>query len=139
MKVTNISSSTLFLRGLKFVREAQNNGGRGEDRYLAAGASIYLPNTTEVMRSAKEGELYAWAHANPPLVSLEDQVTLDAGDNIVLEHGLGVAPVVYALKQVLTNWVDATGAYDVVHNSDFTETTFTNTTEYTLTFYIRLV
>ena len=37
MKVTNISSTTIYLRDLKFVAQAQTEGRRGEDRYIAAG------------------------------------------------------------------------------------------------------
>lgn len=139
MKVTNLTGSTLFLRGLKFVREAQNNGGRGEDRYLAPGASAYLLNTTEVLRSAKEGELYAWAHSSPPKVELEDTDTLDPGQSVSFVHGFGFPPAVYALKQVADTWVDAMGAFDATHDESFNTVTFANPTEYTLTYYVRLL
>lgn len=145
MKITNLSAvKTLYLRDLKFVREAQTNGGRGEDRYLAPGASVYLPNTTEVIRSAKTGELYAWAHSSPPLVALEDTEILAAngnpGDTVVLTHNLGLPPVVSVLKFVgPTGWVDATGTYDMHHDTSFMATTITNTTNAPLLLYIRLL
>jgi len=143
MKITNVSATTLYFRGLKFVREAQSNGGRGEDRYLPPGQSIYLPNTTEVIRSAVEGELHAWAHTAPPMITLEDTETLAAngnpGDTIVLNHYLGLPPVIYALKKVGATWVDATGTYDALHDANFNSVTITNTIPVAQILYVRLM
>jgi len=144
MKITNISQSTLYLRGLKFVRDSQAQGPwRGEDMYLAPGTSIYLPNTTEVIRSAKEGELWAWAHSNPPMITLEDTETLakegDPGDSITLTHNWGLPPIVYVLKKVGTTWVDATGTYDMLHDANFTSVLIANTIPFVQTLYVRLM
>jgi len=144
MKITNISTSTLYLRDLKFVRDSQTQGpGRGEDRYLAAGVSIYVPNTTEVIRSAKEGELWAWAQANPPLITLEDTETLAvqgaAGDAVTLTHNWGLPPIVYVLKKVGATWVDATGTYDMLHDAAFNSVTIANTIPFVQTLYVRLM
>ena len=135
MKVTNISSSTIYLRDLKFVAQAQTEGRRGEDRYIAAGASVYLPNTSQVLRSAIEGDLNAWLRAGG--------VTLD--DTETLADDFGYAPIVYVLKQVGATWVDATGTVDIVHNvvagltpTVFESVTVTNTTAGALTYLIRL-
>jgi hypothetical protein len=76
-------------------------------------------------------------------LSIEDEITLDASgganDSIVLTHDLRFPPAVYALKQVTTTWVDATGTIDIVHNATFTTVTISNTTAGTLTFLIRLL
>jgi len=148
MKVTNISSSTIYLRDLKFVAQAQTEGRRGEDRYIAAGASVYLPNTSQVLRSAIEGDLRVWLEAG--VVELEDYDLLAAngnpGDSVTLTHDFGYPPAVYVLKQVGVTWVDATGTVDVTHNVTagitpqvFESVTVTNTTAGALTFLIRLL
>ena len=142
MKVTNISASTLYLADLVNVHEGQHGGTRGEDRYLAPNASVYLPNTSEVLRSIRPGgNLYVWRQNG--VVDLEDQVDLAAngnpGDSVTLTHNFGTPPAVVAFKQVGITWVDATGTYDAVHNETFTTVTFTNTVGAPLTFFIRLM
>jgi hypothetical protein len=147
MKVTNISAQTIYLRDLRFVAQAQNEGRRGEDRYIAPGGSVYLPNTSQVLRSAIEGDLNAWLRAG--VVTLDDTETLAAngnpGDSVTLTHNFGYAPMVYVLKQVGATWVDATGTVDIVHDvvagltpQVFESVTVTNTTAGALTFLIRL-
>jgi hypothetical protein len=137
MKVTNLSSSKIYLDDLRHLPEVR----RGEDRYLAPGASVYLPNTSEVLRSAVEGDLHSWSLAG--VIRLEDLETLaangDPGDSVTLTHNFGFPPSVYVLKQVTTTWVDGTGTVDVVHNSGFTAVTITNSTADVLTFRIRLL
>ena len=141
MKVTNVSKGRIYLSDLRITHEAQTEGRRGEDRYLEPGKSVYLQNTSEVLRSAYKGLLRAWKLKG--YVELEDQITLDANgglnDTIVLDHNYGYPPVVYVLKQSGVTWVDATGTIDVSHDSGFSETTITNTTAFALTFLIRLV
>ena len=148
MKVTNISSGTLYLKDLKFVPQAQSEGRRGENRYIAPGASVYLPNTSQVLRSASEGDLRVWRDAG--LVELEDTDTLAAngnpGDAATYTHGFGYPPAVYVRKQVGATWVDATGTVDIVHNvvpgsspQVFESVTITNTTAGALTFLVRFL
>jgi len=145
MKVTNISASTIFLNDLWAIREAQNQGRRGEAQYLPAGGSVYLPDTSEVLRSAAVGTLAKFRDAG--VLILEDTVTLQAngnpGDTVVLTHGFRYAAAVSVLKQVIvgpvTTWVDATGTYDAVQDAAFTTVTITNTTAFVLTFLIRLL
>jgi hypothetical protein len=148
LKVTNISNSTVYLRDLKFVPQSQNEGRRGENRYIPPGASVYLPNTSQVLRSASEGDLRAWRDAG--VVELEDTDLLAAngapGDSVTHTHNFGYPPAVYVLKQVGVTWVDATGTVDVVHNvvpgsspQVFQSVTVTNTTAGALTFLVRLL
>lgn len=141
MKVTNISTRRILLDDLKVTHASQVEGRRGEERYLAPGASVYLPNTSEVLRSAYKGDLRKWRDTG--VISLEDQVVLDAiggpHDTIVLTHGFGLPPTVYILKQVSSTWVDATGTVDISHDALFNTTTVKNATAFPLTFLIRLV
>ena len=148
MKVTNISSGTLYLKDLKFVPQSQNEGRRGESRYISPGNSVYLPNTSQVLRSASEGDLRAWRDAG--VVELEDTDLLAAngapGDAVTHTHNFGYPPAGYVLKQVGATWVDATGTVDVVHNvvpgsspQVFQSVTVTNTTAGALTFLVRLL
>ena len=147
MKVTNISAGPIYLRDLKFVPQAQTEGRRGEDRYLAPGASVYLPDTSQVIRSAFDGDLRAWLEAG--VISLNDTINLAAngapGDSVTLTHNLGFAPKVTVLKKVGLTWVDATGTYDAIHSvvpgisqPVFTSVVITNTTAGALNFHIRL-
>lgn len=147
MKVTNISQYKLYLKDLKFSPQAQTEGRRGEDRYIAAGASVYLPNTSQVLRSAIAGDLRSWLEAG--YVKLDDFVTLaangDPNDSVTLTHDFGFAPVVYVLKKVGATYVDATGTFDAVHNVQagvtpviFESVTITNTTAASLDYLIRL-
>ncbi len=141
MKVTNISSGTIFLSDLKAVRSSQNEGRRGEERYLGAGHSVYLPNTSEVLRSAVSGEIHKFVLAG--ILTVEDQVNLDAAGganpSVILTHNFGFPPAVYVLKQVASTWVDATGTVDIVHDSNFNTVTVSNATAFPLTFLIRLM
>ena len=137
MKVTNLTSGRLYLGDLRHIPEVI----RGEDRYIAANGSVYLPNTSQVLRSAMAGTLRQWADAG--IVRLEDLNTLaangGAGDSVTLTHNFGFPPSVYVLKQVGGTWVDATGTVDISHNSTFTTTTIENSTAGALTFLIRLL
>lgn len=149
MKVTNISSKVLYLNDLKITNEAQTEGRRGEECYLRPGHSLYLQNTSNVLRSAFKGTIKAWRDLG--YIELEDLVTLDAtgmpNDTTILNHGWGYPPAVYALKQVGATWVDATGTLDISHRADpadslarpFMQTVITNVTLFQLTFLIRLV
>lgn len=148
MKVTNISSTTVYLRDLRFVAQAQSEGRRGEDRYIPAGGSVYLPNTSQVLRSAIDGDLRVWRDAG--VVTLEDTDLLAAngapGDAVTHTHDFGYPPAVYVLKQVGATWVDATGTFDAVHNvvpgsspQVFQSVTVTNTTAGALTFLVRFL
>lgn len=140
MKVTNISVSNLLLKDLRVIKQSQTEGQQGEDRYLAAGASVYLPNTDPVIRSAFKGDLKKWKDAG--IVTLEDTDTLDAfggDDSVVLTHNMGLPPAVYVLKQVGGTWVDATGTVNITHDDLFTTVTVQNSTAGALTFFIRLM
>lgn len=141
MKVANISSYNLYLHDLRITHASQVEGRSGEDRYLGPGTSVYLPNTTEVVRSAYKGDLRKWRDNG--LIDLEDELTLQAnatpGDSVVLTHDFGLPPSVYVLKQVGPNWVDATGTVDISHNNLFTTTTVVNTLLVPQTLLIRLV
>jgi hypothetical protein len=141
VKVTNISPRRIYLKDLKVTHTSQVEGRRGEDRYLGPGEAAYLPNTSEVLRSAVLGDIRGFVQAG--VLSVEDINILAAngspGDSVILTHNLKFAPAVYVLKQVAATWVDATGTIDIVHNDEFTTVTITNTTAGSLTFLIRLL
>lgn len=141
MKVTNVSTSKIYLHDLRLTHSSQAEGRLGEDQYLHPGASVYLPNTSEVIRSAYKGDLKKLAARG--YVTLEDEDTLGANgsptDTVVLTHNFGLPPSVYVLKQVSGRWVDATGTVDISHDANFTEVTITNTLGVGQTLFIRLV
>ncbi len=140
MKITNISSRKLYLQDLRILHASQTEGRRGEDSYLVSGAFVYVPNTSEVLRSAFKGDLKKWA--NNGTVTLEDLVILDAlhgmHDTVILSHNFGFLPTVYVVKSVGSTWVDATGTVDISHNSTFTTTTVANTLGVSQTLTIKL-
>ena len=124
MKVTNVSANTVYLTDI-------NN------QFLASGAYVYLPNTSDVIASATSGSIFSLKQAGS--ITLEDTVTLTATSSVTLTHGFLLAPSVFVLKQVGLTWVDATGTYDVFHDVNFLSVTLTNTTPFTLTYFIRLL
>lgn len=141
MRITNLSAGTLYLRDLRLTHSSQVESRSGEDRYLGSGHSVYLPNTSEVLRSAYKGDLRKWSQAG--IVSLENNDVLaangDADDTVVLTHGFGLPPVVHVLKLVGSTWVDGTGTVDIFHDSTFNTTTVTNTLVVPQTLFIRLM
>lgn len=104
MKVTNLSDKQIYLADLKFVPQAQEEGRKGEDRFLgpagSATASVYLPNTSQVIRSANRGTLKAWADLG--VVTLDDTFQLANAATQTLTHGFGSPVAVQALKFVGT-------------------------------------
>jgi hypothetical protein len=64
--------------------------------------------------------------------------TLASGGSVLINHGYGIPPVVYLLKQVGILWVEAVGTYDAAHDAAFNTLTITNTTPFAITYYIRL-
>lgn len=136
MKVTNISALKIYLKDLKTLGESQTEGRRGEDRYLAAGASVYLPDTDVVLRSCLKGDLRNQVIAGK--ITLNDQVTLAASASSVLAHDFRYMPAVSVCKKVGSTWVDATGTYNLVHDLNFTQSTIQNATGLSLTFMIRI-
>lgn len=144
MKVTNISQTTIYLKDLRLIRQGQSEARRTEDRYIGPGQSLYFPDTSEIIRSAQKGDLYAFERAGK--LVLNEELSLTAfpgpGNSMVISHGFGYIPVVVTLKKVIvgpvTTWVDAAGTIDVVHNDNFTETTLTNTVATPIVFLIRI-
>ena len=144
MRVTNLTLGTIYLKDLRVIQQGQSDGRRAEDRYIGAGHSVYLPDTSEVLRSAQKGDLFQFAKVGK--LRLNDLFTLAAypgpGNSISIDHGLGYIPATVLLKQVLVGstvtWVDATGTVDITHNADFTETTITNTVGAPIEFLLRI-
>ena len=141
MKVTNVFTVTLYFNDLRVTHASQVESRPGEDQYLKPGHSVYLPNTSEVLRSAYKGDLRKWKKKG--YITLEDTDILTAngnpGDSVDLVHNFGLPPAVYVLKQVGITWVDATGTIDIVHDQFFTTVTVTNTLLAPQTLFIRLL
>lgn len=144
MKVTNISGATIYLKDLRLIRQGQTEARRSEDLYVGPGASKYLPDTSDVIRSAQKGDLYAFEKVGK--LTLNDTTTLAAapgpGNVLNIVHDLGYLPHIVIVKKVMVGpvitWVDATGVVDIVHNATFTETTITNMVPASLDVLIRI-
>ncbi len=144
MKVTNVSNTRIYLKDLYLTRESQTEGRRSEDRYLGPGQSAYLPDTSDVLRSAQKGDLYKFVQIGKLI--LNDSTTLTAfpgpGNSVIINHNLGYPPSIIVLKKVLVGpvitWVDATGTVDITHNALFTSVTITNVVALSIDFLIRV-
>jgi hypothetical protein len=144
VKVTNISPAAIYLKDLRLVRQSQTEARRGEDMYLGPGRSAYLPDTSDVIRSAQKGDLFQFARVGK--LSLNETSVLAAapgpGNSLVIDHLLGYIPNLSILKKVMVGptvtWVDATGTVDIVHNATFTETTITNSVPAPIEFLVRI-
>lgn len=139
MKVTNLTPAKIYLKDLKFVPQSQTEGRRGEDVYVGPLSSKYLPDTSEVLRSFKEGDIKAFVTAGK--LSVHDVVALAAspgpGNSVTITHNFFYPPTLVVLKQVGPTYVDGTGTVDIIHNQDFSAVTVTNTTALPITFLIR--
>lgn len=125
------------------MRQAQTEGRRTEDVYLGAGQSIYLPDTSDVLRSAQKGDLFQFVRVGK--LTLNDAFTLGAapgpGNVLTIAHLLGYIPGIVLLKKITgppVTWVDATGTVNIVHNATFTEVTITNMVPSSMEFLIRI-
>ena len=140
MKINNISPVRIYLKDLRLTQTSQTEGRRGEDQYVEPSDSVYVPDTSEVLRSVYHGDLFKFMAAGK--ITINDRFTLPAypgpGNSITLTHSLNYPPNVVVLKQVSSTYVDATATYDLVHSSDFTSLTITNTTAFTLTYLVRI-
>jgi len=144
MKVTNISSGTIYLKDLRLIRQGQTEARRAEDLYIGPGRSVYLADTSDVIRSAQKGDLFHFKRVGK--LTLNDVTSLAAspgpGNSITIEHHLGYIPSLVVLKKLVnggvTTWLDATGTIDIVHNANFTEATITNTVAAPIEFLIRV-
>jgi hypothetical protein len=141
MKVKNVSTKKLYLKDLKISHESQVEGRRGEDSYLAAGASVYLPDTSEVLRSAVKGDIAKFVSTG--VLQLNETISLDAtggaNDDAVITHNLGYLPTVVVCKQSGQTWVQTTLAeVSVVHNAALKTVTLTNLTAGALTVLVKV-
>ena len=134
VKITNVSSSRVYLSDLRLSPESQTVG-RGEDRYLHPGDHAYLPDTGEVLRSAREGTLLKLVQIG--VVRLNDEATLASGGVMTLDHELHYMPLILVFRKVGATWVDATNMFAIVHDLDFTQTTVTNVSGVTLDVMVR--
>jgi hypothetical protein len=144
MKVTNLTNSTIYLKDLGLIRQGQTEARRAENQYIGAGLSVYLPDTSDVVRSAQKGDLHQFEQVGK--LRLNETLSLAAfpgpGNSATIHHGLGYYPHATALKKVVTGaivtWVTSAGTVDITHNDTFTETTFTNTVALPLEFLVRI-
>lgn len=124
MKITNISGGNVTIPDLNNL-------------YLGPGGYVYLKNTSDVLTSTTTGNTSTLRALNQ--VSLEDIVVLGPSASTTLTHGFLLAPSIYILKSVGATWVDALGTVDITHDALFSSVTITNTTLFTLTYFIRLI
>lgn len=140
MRVTNLSPARVYLKDLRTVAQAQTEGRRGEDVYIGPGAFAYLPDTTEVLRSVRRGDLRKFCDSG--VVQLHDIADLAAfpgpGNTLTIHHDLHYPPTVVVLKRGNGVWVDAQGTYDMSQNDTFTTLTLVNTTPVTQRFLVRV-
>jgi hypothetical protein len=95
---------------------------------LDPGASLYLVETSEVLLSAQAGDIYRFEKAGK--ISVNDEVVLGAGANVVLTHNFNFQPQVSVIKVTAgPTYTDVTAAADLTITH--TKTTVGLTTMYT--------
>lgn len=128
MKVTNATAIPFLLPSLGVRPQTLAAGAVAESLVLAPSGTadaggqpldcIYLANTSEVLRSARDGALARARDAG--LIVLEETYTLTgrggASDRVTVEHPYTYGPMVMVLREVSGVWADATGTYDLWHN-----------------------
>lgn len=136
MKIKNISNSRVYLKDLRNSPQSQTEGNRGEDMYIHPGQSIYLPDTSEVLRSLYKGAIHKMVENN--MIEIQDTITLAVNESLVMEHHFGYPVTTVVLKQVDDTWVDATGIIDVSHDLKFQWTKITNVIDESMTLLVKL-
>ncbi len=144
MKVRNLTTASIYLKDLRLIRQGQTEARRAEDQYLGAGHSVYLPDTSEVIRSAQKGDLYQLSKAGK--IELNEVLSLAAypgpGNSSTIVHNLGYPPSMCVFKKVmfgpLVTWVEASGTVDITHNANFTQTTISNSVALPIDFLVRI-
>jgi len=136
VKIENISSSRIYLKDLRNSPQSQTEGNRGEDQYLHPGQHVYLPDTSEVLRSLYKGAIARMAKDGK--IKIQDTIVIEPDQTEVLTHKFGYPVTTVVLKQVDTKWVDATGIVDIEHNAGFTETSITNVIDETLILLVKI-
>jgi hypothetical protein len=95
---------------------------------LDPGASLYLVETSEVLLSAQAGDIYRFEKAGK--ISVNDEVVLGAGANVVLTHNFNFQPQVSVIKVTAGPvYTDVTASADLTITH--TKTTVGLTTMYT--------
>lgn len=158
MKVTNITNKRIYLSDLKILHESQTEGRRGEDLYLDPVGTVpthlgppyvhvskYLPETSEVLRSASHGDIRKFRDGDPlatppilPSITVDDDINLNFGASFTIDHWFHRQPNVVVLKRVGATWVDATGLIGIVHNAAFTQVIITNASGVNLRLLIKV-
>lgn len=136
MKIKNLSNSRIYLNDLKNLSGSQADSNRGEDFYLNPGQSIYVPDTSEVLRSVHKGSIHRLIQSNK--IAIRDTYVVSMNETAEIDHNLGYPVTTVVFKQVDNNWVDATGIVDVEHNHDFTQTNITNVIDETITLLVKI-
>ena len=124
MKITNLTTEVLEFNDLGSYIKGVSPIIR--DIKLQSGASKYLLETSEVLLSAQAGDIYRYATATAPKISVNDSVAI--GATLIAVHNFNMIPNVTASKVVGGAWVPAVPVtdYTVSTNSALTTTTVVN-------------
>lgn len=140
MKITNISNKRIYLKDLRFVPQSQTEGRRSSDVYLKPGQFIYLPDTSEVLRSFHVGDIKKFSEIG--IIESHDRFNLTGspspGDSRTIEHNLNYPPNVFIYKKSGMDWIDATGIVNIVHNSNFTNFVVSNAAPIGIDFLVKV-
>lgn len=136
VKIKNISNSRIYLKDLRNSPQSQTEGNRGEDIYLHPNQSIYIPDTSEVLRSLYKGSIHRMKIDGK--IEIQDTITLDVNQTLTMEHNFGYPITTIVLKRVDDTWVDATGIVDISHDVGFTWTKITNVIDESVTLLVKL-
>lgn len=106
------------------------------DIKLNPGESKYLVETSEVLLSAQDGDIYRFKAASK--ISVNDTATVANGATIVMNHNFGFVPQVTVINTATGAVVPVSAAMTVVSNAALTTTTVTNVSLGTVTLAVRV-
>lgn len=111
-----------------------------QDQFVALkpGDSVYLPDSGEVMFSAKSGD--AARYAAHGLLQVNETLTIAAGASAVIVHNFGYLPSITVALSA-NGWKDLSftdGIVEVVTNVALKETTITNPGVAAITVMVRI-
>ena len=139
MKIKHVGSPTsgrLLFNDLGKVTK----GVAPDEQHVALdpGASLYLPDSGEVLFSAQKGDIKRYAGAG--LLEVNEPKTLANAASLTIVHGFNYVPNVTAVKKSGVTWIQAAAGTDfrAVTDALLTETIFTNISGGALDFIIRI-
>jgi hypothetical protein len=140
-----LPGSFFILGGGSYLGPVVNNAGQvtgAASLGSVLGTSNLLypshPTTPQTLWSGQLAYDDSYGLVDDELIAVDYSFELLPGASATFTHAFPYPPIPSVWKDVGGIWVDATGTYNLSHNLTFTSITITNTTAFTLTYYVHL-